>query len=74
MPITPEELKKLRSRLGLTQEEAAKVVHVSKRTWVSWEIKQGLENNRKMPEGLIELFCLKKNIKYKTLDNKIHLV
>lgn len=74
MPISPEQLKKLRNHLGLTQEEAAKVVHVTKRTWVSWEIKQGLENNRKMPEGLIELFCIKSNIKYKTLDNKIHIV
>lgn len=74
MPITPEELKKLRNGLGLTQAEAAKVVHVSKRTWVSWEIKQGLENHRKMPEGLIELFCLKNNIKYKTLDSKIYIV
>ena len=27
-----------------------------------------------MPEGLIELLCIKKNIKYKTLDNEIHIV
>lgn len=74
MPITPEKLKQLRNRLNITQEEAAKIVHVSKRTWVSWEIKQGLENNRKMPEGLIELFCLKNNINYKTVDNEIHIV
>ena len=74
MPITPENLKKLRNDLKVTQAEAAKTIHVTKRTWVSWEVKHGLENNRKMPEGLIELFCIKNNIQYKTLDGKIHIV
>ena len=74
MPITPEKLKQIRAQLNLTQAEAAKIIHVSKRTWVSWEIKIGLENNRKMPEGLIELFCIKTKLNYKTLDNEIHLV
>jgi DNA-binding XRE family transcriptional regulator len=74
MPITPEKLRELRESLHLSQDEAAKVVHVKKRTWLSWELKQNVENNRKIPEGLLELFCIKMKINYKEVDNTIHIV
>jgi DNA-binding XRE family transcriptional regulator len=34
---TPEELRALRERLGLTQAEAADKVGVARRTWMYWE-------------------------------------
>lgn len=71
MPISPEELKKLRKSLGLTQEAAGKTVLVPRRTWQNWEIQKGKYNHRVIPEGLLELFCIKHNIKYKRLDMNV---
>jgi len=35
--MTPKELKQLRLRIGWTQEEAARQLQVSVRTWARWE-------------------------------------
>lgn len=34
---TPAQLKKLREKCGLTQSDAASILHVSLRTWQNWE-------------------------------------
>lgn len=36
-PMTHNELRRLRRRLGWTQDEAAKKIKVSLRTWARWE-------------------------------------
>lgn len=73
MPITPEQLRKLRKSLRLTQVEAGQSVLVTRRTYQNWEIDKGKENHRVIPEGLLELFCIKHGIKYKILDNSVHI-
>lgn len=73
MPITPEQLRKLRKSLRLTQVEAGQSVLVTRRTYQNWEIDKGKENHRVIPEGLLELFCIKNRVKYKLLDNNVHI-
>ena len=73
MPITPEQLRKLRKSLRLTQVEAGRSVLVTRRTYQNWEIDKGKENHRVMPEGLLELFCIKHGVRYKILDNNVHI-
>jgi transcriptional regulator with XRE-family HTH domain len=74
VPVTPLELKALRKQYGYTQADAAQIVHVTRRTWMSWELSEDVENHRVMPEGLLELFCLKHKINYQVIDNKVHIV
>jgi transcriptional regulator with XRE-family HTH domain len=74
VPVTPSQLKTLRKKFGYTQADAANVVRVTRRTWMSWELSKDTENHRVMPEGVIELFCLKHKIDYKVVDGKIHIV
>jgi len=73
MPITPEELKKLRKSLSLTQKEAAESVRVERQTWISWERDPDKPTHRSIPDGLLELFCLKHKIPYKALDKKVYI-
>lgn len=51
---TPENIKSARTVAGLTQNEAAQVVHVNLRTWQKYEA-----GNQKMMPGLYELFLIK---------------
>ncbi|WP_273150775.1 helix-turn-helix domain-containing protein [Methylophaga thiooxydans] len=74
MPITPEELKKLRKSFSLTQREAAESVRVERQTWISWERDSDKATHRKIPEGLLELFFIKHHVSYKSLDNKVYIV
>lgn len=74
MPITSKQLRKLRDNLGLSREEASKYIFVTPRTWMSWELDEATDNHRNMPEGLLELFCIKNKIKYTVLDNGVHIV
>ena len=74
MPITPNELKSFRKKLGYTQADAADTVRVTRRTWMSWELSETTDNHRVMPEGLLELFCLKHEIKYRAIGRNIHIV
>jgi DNA-binding transcriptional regulator YiaG len=64
MPLSPEQVKKIRKRAGLTQSEAARLVHVALRTWQTWETSHDLPNGRPIPEGYLELFCIKVGIGY----------
>ncbi|PLY15516.1 MAG: transcriptional regulator [Sedimenticola sp.] len=64
MKLTPEQIKRLRKRAGLTQTEAGKCVHVALRTWQSWESPEEDPHSRQMPEANIELFCIKNKIPY----------
>jgi len=51
---TPEEIRKIRVSYGLTQTQAAKMVHTSLRSWQRWESVEG-----EIPPGYWELFTLK---------------
>lgn len=51
---TPEQIRKARRTLGLTQTQAATHTHSSLRTWQQWEA-----GARRMHPGLWELFTLK---------------
>lgn len=51
---TPNEIRAARERAGLTQTQAAHLIHGTMRAWQEWEA-----GNRKMHPGLWELFCIK---------------
>lgn len=51
--VTTSEAKKMRYELGLTQAEAAKLVHLSARQW------RRMESIERMPPVYAELFALK---------------
>ena len=55
-----ENLKELRKNLGLSLADAASQVHVTPRTWARYEA-----GDRKLPEGVIHLFCIQNEIDYK---------
>jgi hypothetical protein len=56
----PNVVRAAREASGLTQAQAAELVHVSTQTWAQWEvIKPGSPRARRMPWGLFELFCIK---------------
>ena len=52
-PLAPA-IRSARHAAGLTQTEAAVLVHASLRTWQQWEA-----GVRGMPAGLFELFMIK---------------
>ena len=54
----------LRMTAGLTQTDAANVVHVNERTWRKWEAEEGGKNHRYPGEAYIELFCRKLGLTY----------
>lgn len=51
---TPAEIRAAREAAGLTQTQAAQLVHGTLRAWQEWEA-----GNRRMHPGLWELFRLK---------------
>lgn len=55
---SPDAIRAAREAAGLTQEQAAALVHASKRNWQQWEAEEGT-NTRRMHPGLWELFRLK---------------
>lgn len=57
--MKPDDLKKLRNKLGLSISQAAARVHVTPRTWARYEA-----GDRKIPEGVVHLFCVESNIEY----------
>lgn len=57
-------VKKIRQSAKRTQTEAARDVHVSLRTWQSWEANSESEHSRRIPEAYVELFCIKNKLKY----------
>ena len=54
----PAEIKAARIMVGLTQTEAAFLVHASLKTWQNWESESG--ESRKIPLAAWELFLIKK--------------
>lgn len=56
---TPEEIRQAREAAGLTQTQAAKLVHSPCRTWQNWETRKGSTENRAMPLASWELFTIK---------------
>lgn len=55
---TPADVRAAREAAGLTQTEAARLVHSTLRAWQAWETAEG-ESARRMHPGLWELFRLK---------------
>jgi len=51
---TPQEILAAREAAGLTQTQAAMLVHASCRTWQQWEA-----DDRRMHPAFWELFCIK---------------
>lgn len=54
MTPTPEQIKYARAEAGITQTQAATLIHASLRTWQQWEA-----GDREMHPAFWELFCLK---------------
>lgn len=53
-PPTNDEVRAMREALGLTQDQAGALVHVSGRTWRKWELAE-----REMHPAFFELFLIK---------------
>lgn len=53
-PPAPADIRTARTTAGLTQTEAARLIHSTLRAWQEWEA-----GNRQMHPGLWELFRLK---------------
>lgn len=51
---TPDEIKQARTHAGLTQTQAAVLVHTTCRVWQQWEA-----GDRRMHPAPFELFCIK---------------
>lgn len=56
---TPTDVRAAREKAGLTQTEAAALVHGTLRAWQGWEAPEGEPAARRMHHGLWELFQLK---------------
>lgn len=54
---TPAEVRAAREAAGLTQTEAARLVHGTLRGWQGWEASPTDPGARRMHPGLWELFC-----------------
>ena len=59
--MKPNDLKKLRNRLGKSIAEAAMQVHITPRSWLRYE-----SGERRIPEGVAHLFCVQNKLKYPT--------
>jgi len=57
--MLPEEVKRMRKKAGLSIAQAARIVQIADRSWQRYE-----SGDRKIPPGLVELFCLKTGIGY----------
>jgi hypothetical protein len=56
---TPEEIRALIKKHGITREQAATLVHASLRAWHNWCAPVGGSNHREMPKAAWELLLLK---------------
>ena len=59
MTPTPGEIRAVRKAAGLTQTQAAQLIHATLRAWQCWEAPQGTPAARSMHPGLFELFVYK---------------
>ncbi|MCU7974891.1 hypothetical protein L5M43_06305 [Shewanella sp. SW36] len=64
LKITPEQIQSLRLKAGLTQKQAAEVVHVSIRQWQKFEEAETSGTHVRIGDATLELFCLKTGLSY----------
>ncbi|MEG3640683.1 helix-turn-helix transcriptional regulator [Magnetococcus sp. PR-3] len=56
---TPEQIKQARKQAKLSQDNAAALVHATRKAWLRWEKKAEENEAREMPLASWELFLLK---------------
>jgi hypothetical protein len=56
---TPEQLRELIKKHGITRADAASMVHVSTNAWHKWSATKGSMNAREIPMSAWELLLLK---------------
>jgi transcriptional regulator with XRE-family HTH domain len=62
--ITPEQVKALRQKVGITQKQAAASVHLSLRQWQKFEESESSSTYIRIPDATLELFCLKTGLSF----------
>ncbi|HAY93857.1 hypothetical protein [Shewanella sp.] len=62
--ITPDQMKSLRQKAGITQKQAAEIVHVSVRQWQKFEESESSDTHIYIGDAALELFCLKTGLPY----------
>ncbi|GCF89243.1 hypothetical protein [Shewanella sp. M-Br] len=62
--ISPEQVKSLRLKVGLTQKQAAELVHVSLRQWQKFEESESSGTHVRIADATLELFCLKTGLSF----------
>lgn len=70
-PPTPAQIRAAREAAGLTQTQAATLVHVALRTWQHWEEPRGGDGAREIPLGLWELFLIKTKGRARTVEQTL---
>ncbi|KVA69025.1 hypothetical protein WI61_14920 [Burkholderia cepacia] len=56
---TPEQIRQIIQKHGVTRSEAAEMVHVSVNAWHKWSASEGSGDHRAMPLAAWELLLLK---------------
>jgi transcriptional regulator with XRE-family HTH domain len=64
LKITPEQVKSLRQKTGLTQKQAAETVHVSARQWQKFEEIETSGTYVRIGDATLELFCIKSGLSF----------
>ncbi len=62
--ITPENLRGLRKKLGLSSQQAADSVYKNLRLWQRYEAPLSASSSLRIPPATLELFCLKHGLPY----------
>jgi len=62
--ITPENLRVLRKKLGLSSQQAADSVYKNLRLWQRYEAPLSASSSLRIPPATLELFCLKHGLPY----------
>jgi hypothetical protein len=62
--ITPENLRELRKKLGLSSQKAADSVYKNLRLWQRYEAPLSASSSLRIPPATLELFCLKHGLPY----------
>jgi len=62
--ITPENLRDLRKKLGLSSQQAADSVYKNLRLWQRYEAPLSASSSLRIPPATLELFCLKHGLPY----------
>ena len=62
--ITPDNLRELRKKLGLSSQQAADSVYKNLRLWQRYEAPLSASSSLRIPPATLELFCLKHGLPY----------